>query len=72
MDLLSAERELVAREDGESQVLSQAIFAPATQNEYDQPNNTGVYYTNIMGELSVPLSCTPSFSFGVFDLKVID
>lgn len=64
-----AETEMRPLQEGESGVVSRAMWAPPA-SELDQPPESDGYIRSIMGELSVPLSCTPSFSFGGFDLKV--
>lgn len=46
---------------GESEPLSKAIWAPSESNEDER---------TLVGELGVPLGCTPSFSFGEFKIEV--
>ena len=52
----------------EDQQLSRAIWAPATSTNVEdlQEENCRV----LLGELSVPPSCTPSFNFGALVLEV--
>ncbi|KAI5122160.1 hypothetical protein M0805_007059 [Coniferiporia weirii] len=58
--------DLLTHENGDSQSLAKAIWAVPPGVQSDEQDDLA---RSLMGELSIPPSCTPSFLFGGFDLE---
>ncbi|THH11257.1 hypothetical protein EW145_g783 [Phellinidium pouzarii] len=56
--------------DGDSQPLAKAIWTPAPPSAAPAEQANDEFSRSLLGELDIPLGCTPSFEFGSFNLQV--